>query len=216
MATISASEIVLLGDSVFDNTAYVPYGRTVEQQLREQIPSSVGLTCLAEDGATIADLAGQLVRVPVQASRLVVSIGGNDALLRADLLQTRTSTAADALELLFDASQSFMNSYRHAIKRCTEFGVPVTVCTIYGGHHPDPHDQRAIVAALMFFNDAILQVALEFRASVLDVRKICNAPEDFTNAIEPSIHGAKKIAAAIGRVLEDTSSPGRRRTCIWT
>ncbi|MBA4342441.1 MAG: lipase [Methylibium sp.] len=216
METSPASEIVLIGDSVFDNTAYVPYGRTVEQQLREQIPSSVGLTCLAEDGATISDIAGQLLRVPSHASHLIVSIGGNDALLRADLLQTRTSTAADALELFFDASRSFMNSYRHAVKRCTEFEVPVTVCTIYGGHHADPHVQSAIVAALMFFNDAILQVALEFRASVLDVRKICNDPKDFTNAIEPSIHGAKKIAAAIRRVLEDSSSTGRRRTCICT
>ena len=49
-------------------------------QLRRLLPSGWTATLCAVDGATTADLGRQLERVPAGATRLVISIGGNDAL----------------------------------------------------------------------------------------------------------------------------------------
>ena len=46
-------------------------------------------------------------------------------------------------------------------------------------------------------NDAITRQAFGARASLIDLRLICNQDEDFANAIEPSVVGGGKIARAI-------------------
>jgi len=90
--------IVLLGDSVFDNAAYVPGGPEVVQQLRAILPPGWRATLSARDGASIADLPDQLQKLPAGSSHLVVSIGGNDALGEAALLDAGVTSMAEALE----------------------------------------------------------------------------------------------------------------------
>ena len=75
-----AGHIVLLGDSVFDNGAYISAGPDVATQLRLALPARYKVTLLARDGAVAADLPHQIARLPDDASHLVVSVGGNDAL----------------------------------------------------------------------------------------------------------------------------------------
>ncbi|HEY0493997.1 MAG TPA: SGNH/GDSL hydrolase family protein, partial [Candidatus Dormibacteraeota bacterium] len=72
--------VVLLGDSVFDNAAYVGGGPDVVTQLRQRLPSGWRASLLAVDGSVIASIAQQLARLPADASHLVISVGGNDAL----------------------------------------------------------------------------------------------------------------------------------------
>ena len=72
--------VVLLGDSIFDNAAYVAGGPDVVRQLRDILPSGWRATLNALDGAVIADLPQQLQKLPSDATHLVVSVGGNDAL----------------------------------------------------------------------------------------------------------------------------------------
>ena len=55
--------------------------------------------------------------------------------------------------------------------------------------------------ALALFNDVIIQVAMENRLRILDLRTVCNSPEDYANPIEPSSNGGVKIAEAIIRVV---------------
>src|SRR5499426_3497954 len=72
---IPMTHIVLLGDSIFDNAAYVAGGPDVVRQLREILPPGWRATLSARDGAVIADLVGQLQKLPAGSSHLVVSIG---------------------------------------------------------------------------------------------------------------------------------------------
>ena len=74
------NHIVLLGDSIFDNKSYVGSGPAVIDQLRQELPSGWQATLLAVDGSVTADVPRQLRRLPRDASHLVVSVGGNDAL----------------------------------------------------------------------------------------------------------------------------------------
>jgi hypothetical protein len=195
--------LVLLGDSVFDNSAYVPFGRDVLSQLIGTLPSSWSVDLLAEDGATTADVERQVRSIPREASHLLLSIGGNDALLRADLLVTPVTSTAEAFELLHAAVAQFKSDYQRALQRCLRLSIPTTVCTIYGGSFEDKRSSQAITTALAVFNDAIVRTAIESSVPILDLRFICEAPGDFTNSIEPSAVGSIKIAQAISRVTSE-------------
>jgi hypothetical protein len=72
--------VVLLGDSIFDNAAYVRGGPDVVRQLREMLPAGWSATLLAVDGAVTRSVPAQIARLPADATHLVLSVGGNDAL----------------------------------------------------------------------------------------------------------------------------------------
>jgi hypothetical protein len=104
--------IVLLGDSIFDNARYVPDRPPVIEQLRQVLPPGWDATLLAVDGHVTDDVANQLRRLPPDATHLVVSAGGNDALGESLVLNEPTSTVEEALELFYAVCNRFRNSYR--------------------------------------------------------------------------------------------------------
>jgi len=78
--------IVLLGDSIFDNAAYVNGGPDVIKQLRSLLPRDWQATLLAIDGSVTSDVIKQIPKIPASATHLIVSVGGNDGLSNADIL----------------------------------------------------------------------------------------------------------------------------------
>ena len=142
----------------------------------------------------------QLTSVPSDASNLVVSIGGNDALLSRDMLDVTVKTAHEAL-IVFDKRLSvFESAYRAAIDRVVDLERPMTICTIYNGNF-EATEGRVIRMALMMFNDVIFRAAAERKLPVIDLRLVCNEPSDYANPIEPSGKGGRKIAEAIARSI---------------
>jgi hypothetical protein len=200
-----AGHVVLLGDSIFDNQSYTQGQPDVVGHLREALPAGWQASLLAIDGSTTGDLADQLGDIPTDASRLIVSIGGNDALLNADLLNQPVASTREALLLFGQRAASFEASYRAALSKVLVTGKPTTVCTIYNGNLPEGEAGSARVA-LMLFNDAILRVAFALHLSVIDLRLVCSEPSDYANPIEPSGSGGRKIAEAIVASLELTTS----------
>lgn len=194
------SHIVLLGDSIFDNRAYTGGAPAVVDHLRDVLPIPWRATLCAVDGSTAADLATQLAGVPSDGSHVVISVGGNDALLNSDLLGTPVSSTAEALALFGDRSRRFEEAYRGAIDGAVAIGRDTTVCTIYNGNLEARQAPLARVA-LMTFNDVILRVAFERGLRVIDLRLVCAEPGDYANPIEPSGRGGRKIAQAIARSL---------------
>jgi hypothetical protein len=192
--------VVLLGDSIFDNAAYVRGGPDVVTHLAGLLPPDWRATLAAVDGAVIADVPAQLARLPGDATHLVVSAGGNDALRHADLLDRPAASSAQVLGWLADASAAFEARYRRMLAALLARGVPLTACTIYNGNLGPPADRLAAVA-LAVFNDAILRTAAEHRVPTLELRHVCTEPADYANPIEPSVQGGAKIARAIARAL---------------
>ena len=195
--------VVLLGDSIFDNGAYTGGGPDVVTQLREVLPAGWRATLGAVDGATTDDFAAQLDVLPDDATHLVVSLGGNDALGHVDLLDRRAHSSAEVLAGLASAAERFEKRYRRAIDAVLAYHLPTTVCTIYNGNFPDADFQRLASTALSVFNDAILRVAFEHRLDVIDLRLVCSEAADYANPIEPSSHGGQKVAEAICELLVD-------------
>ena len=199
------SHLILLGDSIFDNAAYTNGGPDVVTQLNAALPAGWAASLLAVDGSTTDDVAGQVGCLPSDASHLVLSVGGNDALQQAHRLWTPAASMEEAVGLLADLAEQFERDYRAAVHACLRPGLPLTACTIYNGNFPDPAYQRLVTTALAVFNDAILRVAIAQRLPVIDLRAICASPEDYANAIEPSSVGGAKIARAIAALATGTN-----------
>ena len=88
---MNKANIVLLGDSILDNIKYVPDGKPVIEHLRQHIPSSWTATLLAVDGNTTVGVFAQTNGILKDATHLVVSVGGNDAIAYRPFFQRRSS-----------------------------------------------------------------------------------------------------------------------------
>ena len=207
--------IALLGDSIFDNGAYTRGGPDVITQLRAVVGVGWRATLGAVDGATTEDVRNQLTGLPTDVTHIVLSVGGNDALGHADLLERRVHSSAETLDELAGAAERFEDRYRRLIDLLVRRPVRVAVCTIYNGDFPDAAFQRLASTALSVFNDAILRVAFERAVDAIDLRLVCNAPHDYANPIEPSSQGGAKIASTIGRWVALPSSPGVSRALAY-
>jgi len=204
--------VVLVGDSIFDNAAYTEGGPDVVSQVRGLLPPGWEATLLAVDGAVADDVAGQLGRLPKQATHLVLSVGGNNALQRGGILQAPASSMAQAVEALADIASDFERRYRLAVAACLNTARPLAVCTIYNGCFDDRSFQRLASTALTVFNDAIIRVAIEHSLPVIDLRSVCATREDYANPIEPSSVGGEKIARVIVGLIcgAKTTAPATR------
>jgi GDSL-like Lipase/Acylhydrolase family len=190
--------LVLLGDSILDNAAYVP-GRcpAVIDQLRSRLPTGWFATLLARDGSVIDDVYRQLDALPGDATHLVLSAGGNDALSEVGTLQKTVMTVGQGLRVLAEVCDRFEGDYRRLLASIRDRGLPAGVCTVYNPSLPDEVTRREVVAALGLFNDCIIRGAREFKFPVLELRAICTDAADFVAQIEPSLRGGAKIAEAI-------------------
>jgi hypothetical protein len=188
--------VVLLGDSIFDNAAYVRGGPDVVRQLRSKLPTQWDSTLLAVDGAVAREVGAQLAGLPNGTTHLVVSAGGNDALGASFMLGHSVATVAEALSLLETAQSRFAADYSEMAKAVIGAGLPAAFCTIYDTP-PSAPDHRIVRTALALFNDVITRTAFASGAALIDLRLICDADEDYANPIEPSVQGGDKIASAI-------------------
>ena len=234
-----APHVVLLGDSIFDNEAYVGSDPCVTVQLREALrhadpPWAEGrVALLAVDGARTEDVARQIATIPADATHLVLSSGGNDALSVAGLLTEEFTPQPGLFTRLAEVQERFHKHYSGLLERLARTGRPVLVCTIYDacpgmGRHflrptADPiepavraeidrHVGRVIRTMLSIFNDVIVRQATRQRMPVVELRDLLTEPEDFSDLspIEPSARGGQKLADALVATLAGrASSPGR-------
>ncbi len=211
----SMSHVVLLGDSVFDNAAYVAAGAPdVVRQVRQRLPHGSSATLAAVDGGRVRDVRGQLRRVPEDATHLVLSVGGNDALGRSDFLAAPARSAAEALSGLADIGEEFERGYLAMLAGVLARGLPTAICTIYYPRFPDAALQKAAVAGLSVFNDCIVRAAFSRGLPLLDLRLICMEERDYADPIEPSARGGEKIARAIVEFVEQGPTGGRTEVFI--
>ncbi len=207
--------VALLGDSVFDNGAYVGGGPDVLAQLRQRLPAGWRATLAAVDGGVIRDIPHQLERVPDDATHLVISVGGNDALGFSAVLGAPSRSVANTLEQLAAIRGEFALNYGRMLETVRHRGLSTAVCTIYDPRYPDAVQRRVGTTALCVINDAIIREAAAAGVPIIDLRLVCNEENDFANPIEPSSQGGWKIAGAIVSLVTQHDF-GRVRSEIFT
>jgi hypothetical protein len=206
--------VVLLGDSIFDNAAYVAGAPDVVQQVRQRLPDGVKATLAAVDGSKIEHVYQQLRRVPEDATHLVLSIGGNDALGSSDFLSAPANSTVEALSGLADIGDEFERGYLAMLADVLALGIPTAICTVYYPRFPDAALQKVAVAGLTVFNDCIVRAAFAHGLPLLDLRSICTEETDYANSIEPSARGGEKIARAIVEFVEQDPTGGRTQVFV--
>lgn len=192
--------LVLLGDSIFDNAIYVPEAPAVIDHVRHILPDTWKATLIAHDGDVVVNVEGQLARIPQDATHLVISIGGNDALQALGIFSSSVNSVNEALWLFSDIRREFQRSYRAMLWQALSLRLPLVVCTIYDAV---PGLSVESQTALAIFNDTIVREANSVQVPVIDLRLICTEAEDYSplTPIEPSNQGGRKIAAAICTLL---------------
>ena len=196
-----AMNVVLLGNSIFDNKAYVGDGPDVIKQLGEALPSGATATLAARDGSTTNDIAGQLAAMPKDATHLVLSVGGNNALQEKGLIEEKARSVAEVLDKLAKIKAAFRKSYAAMLDGVLARRLPTAVCTIYEAHYPDPTTRAIAAAGLSVFNDVISREAFARALPVIDLqadhqrrRRLCQRHRAFGE-------GGAKIAKVIATLV---------------
>ena len=204
------SHIVLLGDSIFDNAAYVAGAPAVIDQVRSLLPSGWAATLLAVDGSITADVREQASRIPADTTHLVMSVGGNDALGTLTQLHSPAPLPMmQALRVLADIQVKFAKDYVNTLRIVCASGTPIVCCTIYD---QVPGLTQELRTALSIFNDVILRECARYQVPVLDLRCVCTEASDYSavSPIEPSHSGGQKIASRIVNMALNNSSNAKR------
>lgn len=190
--------LILLGDSVIDNRAYVePDEPDVPAQIRSLAPEW-DIEMRAVDGFVARGVTDNLADRPPSDGAIFVSAGGNNALGHIGLLGDPDNvTYHKALSHLADVREQFRADFAGLMDKLA--GRRVLVATIYNPNFQGEEGwlQQPAEGALSFFNDVIQQEALTKGFDILDLRRLFDDPADYANPIEPSARGGAKIARAV-------------------
>ncbi len=189
--------VVLLGDSILDNGAYVRPSGEVVARLRARLDSGDAATLLARDGAVIEGVHQQLRALPDDTTDLVISAGGNDALRSTGVLMEPAGSVAQALGKILVVRDRFAQLYGTLLDAVEATGRKAKICTIYDVWLPEAEQRRVANLALGVLNDVITREAARRRLPLIDLRVMLTRQEHFANAIEPSEIGSEVIAAGI-------------------
>ena len=202
--TYNIKHIAIAGDSIFDNDGYVPNDPGVIEQLRASIPAQWSAMKIAVDGDCIRHVYSRVENFPGFITDLVLSIGGNDALGYASVLN-QAKSLSDIPSLVAKPASEFRANYKALLSHLLTLKTSLHVCTIYTAVPFEDHLWRQFVPpALNMFNSIIKEEAALHNISVIEIDKVCTEEEDYSKAspIEPSAIGGQKIVDAIIRHLE--------------
>lgn len=194
--------VILLGDSIIDNGAYVKTGEpNVASQLSTLLPDHK-VVQRAVDGATTIDVLKNQLGGLESDDFAILSSGGNDALENIGLLdKEQDAKSRQVLVELWSIRERFRSAYSDLLDQVAARCQRAVVMTVYD---PNFHatgmeleDQRAAEAALSVFNDIIQKEARRHALDVIELRGIFTRAEDFANPIEPSAQGGGKLAIAL-------------------
>jgi hypothetical protein len=127
---VAVAHVILLGDSIFDNATYAVGAPDVVRQVRQRLPQGSKATLAAVDGGKIGDVRRQLRRVPSDATHLVLSVGGNNALGSSDFLDAPARSTGEALSGLADIGESFERGYLAMLTDVLTHELPTAMCPV--------------------------------------------------------------------------------------
>ena len=223
------NNLILAGDSIFDNESYVQHGQpAVIDQLNDILDDESKATLIAIDGDVSSGVQYQLEKLPDDATHIFISVGGNDALHKLHKLTQPVRSIGEGFLDFYDVRKSFEQSYTAMLTNALSYGLPTTVCSIFhpcfdtnqldrvSGFLPSGVDnstlQKTAVTALSIFNDIIFQEAVKNRVPIIDLRLIFSENSDYANPIEPSASGGAKMVKRIKNIFVAHDFASRRST----
>jgi lysophospholipase L1-like esterase len=178
-------KIVLIGDSMLNNSAYVSANQSVPDLLSKKL---VGNTVynFAKDGATINDCYAQLDKISTELNNsrtyIVVSCGGNN------ILSSRSLKSSD-MNNLFNEYSELLKSIKTRVPNASLY--VINLYTPTNSHYVSYHK------AIDQWNQLLEDNKSSLKYKIINTSSLLVTDEDFTYNIEPSEKGGKKIVEAI-------------------
>jgi hypothetical protein len=188
---ISNKNIVLIGDSMLNNSTYVLGGESVPDLLSKKF---VGNTVynFAKDGATISDCYAQLDKISTDLNNsntyVVFSCGGNN------ILNSRVKMDQTAINKLFTEYSELVKSIKTRASNSLIY--VLNLYTPTSGRYVSYH------SAINQWNKLLEDNAPSLQYEIIKTSNLLVTDEDFAYNIEPSYKGGKKIADAIYNSLD--------------
>lgn len=186
------ADIVLLGDSILDNSSYVFPKKSIANIIEER---NQGKTyCYAKDGATLSDVHKQIEFIPKEIKAYIfLSVGGNNILNHyehcADCFMDNNSD--DFLNSTFDIYKDLVKSISI---RC-----PNNKLYLLDIYYPNDEKYKIYYNIVSKWNQMLYTFALNNNnvSGVLQISNELTTEDDFVSNIEPSLQGGYKIAEKI-------------------
>jgi len=185
-----AKNIILLGDSILNNSAYVKKEETIHQLLLNKIDNKTQqLYYMPKDGAVIAGIYEQISNIPAdvdnaESTYFFLSVGGNDIL----------NTKKDI--------KSYFSKYKKLIKAIqTRFpSSKLFLLNIYLPPTITPAQKTAITEWNSLLYDFVTHLKNNIK-SLIAINYKLNQNDDFILGIEPSFQGGQKIVEQIVKTI---------------
>ena len=178
--------IVLIGDSILNNSNYVPSGKSVFDILKTRTNNILNV---AKDGATIIDLYEQLDKIPVELNKsetyLFISIGGND------ILNKRVTLDSAEVTKLFNNYMEFLKALRIKLGN-----TKINIMNLYLPSNPRYQSYKSSIDQWNKLID-INSNKIGEMYNVIGLNNLLTSPQDFVYDIEPSESASEKIANLI-------------------
>ena len=185
---ISKRNIVVLGDSVFDNRSYVSSTASIPYLLGEH--EYLNTKMYAKDGAKIEDLNSQLQQclkeIDDNNETLFISIGGNNILTFKTSKKENKNEEQKNIGRFVD---TIFGYYRNILKNY-DFKCNLVLCNIYV-----PYSEKNSVyeKCIHVWNNKLSSFAENNNYKVMKLDKLLYKKEDFADNLEPSKIGGEKI-----------------------
>jgi hypothetical protein len=200
--------VVLLGDALLD--AYGSIDKTPGEFEDALLPGTRSQWKISVVSAAEIERAGPALVLPDDATHAIIFIEGNHAIEQSGLLRSQPDTYGQKLDQLALAADEFERTLAQLIHVAQAARLVIMVCTMFQPNYKDSVRQRTACAALAVFNDRVTKRAAEARVSLIDLRLICNEPEDYDKPTQLSKSGLQKTANVIRFAMFELDAGTRR------
>lgn len=182
LSSINKKNIILLGDSILNNSNYVNPGESVSDIIKSKGRKVINV---AVDNSKIKDINKQLNRIPSSYNKsntyIFLSVGGNDIL-------NLPSQNDEQINELFKEYLKNVKAIKNKFPKSK-----IVALNIY---HPPSSYYKMYYNSIDLWNELLDQNTFE-KYKVLNIDNIIKTKNDLVHDIEPSKQGSIKIANAI-------------------
>jgi len=182
----NTDNIVLIGDSVLNNSNYVPSEKSVVDILKTKTQNVFNF---AKDGAIISDCYGQLDKISTDLNTtdtyVFISAGGND------ILNKRGQLDSSEIIKLFNDYMDFIKALRVKLG-----SAKINILNLYLPSNPRYNTYKSSIDQ---WNQLIKENSSKIGEmyNIVNLDTLLTAPDDFVYDIEPSEIASQKIANVI-------------------
>jgi hypothetical protein len=182
--------IVLIGDSILNNSAYVSQDKSVPDLLSKKMNGST-IYNFAKDGSTLNDCYTQLDKISLELNNsnttIFLSCGGNNIL---NNLGTRDV-------------KSITNLFRQYSELIVSIKTRVPNASLYvlNLYYPTNGHYKSYYKTIEQWNTLLQDNASDLDYTLINLSSLLVLDEDFVYNIEPSFKGGQKIVDAISNTV---------------